>query len=330
MRKANRVDWVDYAKGIGIVLVVFGHVWRGMAGDGMFDWPFAVPFVDQWVYAFHMPLFFFLSGLFAGGSVKHSPQTFLVKRLKGVAYPYFVWILIVGGIRSLVYDGPDTFIDFLVNYWKVLYDPYDIFWFLYALFLISVVFYLLRRAGLSTAVVMLLFLASNLGFAFTSGDFAWRPANYFCLYGVYFAFGAFFAEVKWGVTLGKLSNYTKVGLSFILLGIVASLAWSGLLVSGKPILIAAGAGTLAVVLLAQILEDWGSADFIRWWGTLSLQIYVAHTIVGAAIRLALVAVGITDVSIHLIAGVTFGMYVPILIYVSGNKLGFPYLFSLKR
>ena len=53
----KRLDWIDIAKGIGIILVVLGHTLvpqvreTGFAG---FLWIF--------IYNFHMPLFFFLSG----------------------------------------------------------------------------------------------------------------------------------------------------------------------------------------------------------------------------------------------------------------------------
>lgn len=41
----SRADWIDVLKGIGIILVVIGHV----NTNG---------FLVQWLYTFHMPLFF--------------------------------------------------------------------------------------------------------------------------------------------------------------------------------------------------------------------------------------------------------------------------------
>ncbi len=59
----NRTDWVDYAKGIGILLVVYGHVARGLFNANI-DMPTAFyHMADSVVYSFHMPLFFFLSEL---------------------------------------------------------------------------------------------------------------------------------------------------------------------------------------------------------------------------------------------------------------------------
>lgn len=47
----NHIKWLDIAKGMGIVSFFWGHtlfkdeIWR------------------IWIYSFHMPLFFFLSGI---------------------------------------------------------------------------------------------------------------------------------------------------------------------------------------------------------------------------------------------------------------------------
>jgi len=56
--------WVEYAKAIGIVLVVYGHSARGAQAAGLFANEHLFAVVDSIIYSFHMPLFFFLSGLF--------------------------------------------------------------------------------------------------------------------------------------------------------------------------------------------------------------------------------------------------------------------------
>ena len=43
------IRWIDNLKGFGILLVVIGHT---VPREGL----------GQWIYAFHMPLFFFISG----------------------------------------------------------------------------------------------------------------------------------------------------------------------------------------------------------------------------------------------------------------------------
>lgn len=46
----KRVVWIDYAKAFAMLFVIIGHVETGNS-------------LTDWVYSFHMPLFFFLSGL---------------------------------------------------------------------------------------------------------------------------------------------------------------------------------------------------------------------------------------------------------------------------
>ncbi|MBC1212116.1 acyltransferase family protein [Listeria booriae] len=68
----ERITWIDYAKGIGIILVVYGHVLRGVFEAGL-DIPIKLfTYEDSFIYSFHMPLFFFLSGLFANHLLKRS------------------------------------------------------------------------------------------------------------------------------------------------------------------------------------------------------------------------------------------------------------------
>ena len=45
----KRIEWIDTAKGIGILMVMLGH--------NYLDWKFVF-----WCYSCHMALFFFLSG----------------------------------------------------------------------------------------------------------------------------------------------------------------------------------------------------------------------------------------------------------------------------
>ena len=66
-----RVTWVDRSKGFAIFLVVFGHVWRGLESAGLLQ-PDLFRAVDARIYAFHMPLFFLLAGLFFTGSLRKS------------------------------------------------------------------------------------------------------------------------------------------------------------------------------------------------------------------------------------------------------------------
>ena len=84
---AGRLPWVDVGKGIGILLVVYGHATGGLisarllSGDGLAAASFYA------IYTFHMPLFFFLSGLFVPKRIARDRLGFAVNLLKTIVYP---------------------------------------------------------------------------------------------------------------------------------------------------------------------------------------------------------------------------------------------------
>lgn len=78
MDTKERIEWIDVAKGIGIVLVIMGHT-------------FALKY-SQVLYTFHMPLFFFLSGLFV--KQYKSFYELLKKSCQKILRPWFVMTLI--------------------------------------------------------------------------------------------------------------------------------------------------------------------------------------------------------------------------------------------
>ncbi len=72
--ETKRITWVDMAKGYGIIAVFIGHLVQG----GM---------LGNFVYSFHLPLFFFLSGYLFHANVDF--LTFLKKKARSILVPYF-------------------------------------------------------------------------------------------------------------------------------------------------------------------------------------------------------------------------------------------------
>ena len=62
MTPAQRLDWLDMAKGIGMILVVYGHSY----GPD-----------NYYVYLFHMPLFFILFPAFFLAASRNSEHIFI-------------------------------------------------------------------------------------------------------------------------------------------------------------------------------------------------------------------------------------------------------------
>ena len=58
---AGRAAWLDLAKGLAILLMVFGHIWGGLMTSQIVT---PSPFnhgIYTWIYMFHMPAFAFIS-----------------------------------------------------------------------------------------------------------------------------------------------------------------------------------------------------------------------------------------------------------------------------
>ena len=104
--KMNRNRTIDIAKGIGIILVVAGHI-SGVAGDAGPSWIW----LKSFLYQFHIPLFFFLSGLF----FKPDEQwgSFLIKKIKRLYVPYVVanLIFLVVDVILRKISGIDIIVD---------------------------------------------------------------------------------------------------------------------------------------------------------------------------------------------------------------------------
>ena len=73
---AQRIAWIDWAKAIGILLVLWG----------------------QWIYSFHIPLFFFISGYLAKNSYQLPFKAFAKKYARSLVIPYFTLGLAAYGV----------------------------------------------------------------------------------------------------------------------------------------------------------------------------------------------------------------------------------------
>ena len=142
MRQTN---WIDFAKGVAIFLVVLGHAIRGIKGSGLPIHSFWLE-LDALIYAFHMPLFFALSGWFYVRSIaKRTFVSFAANRLERVVYPMILWTYIFFGCKFLAgshANSPITAGDFpLIPLPGILH-----FWFLWDLLVLSFMAYPLRFA----------------------------------------------------------------------------------------------------------------------------------------------------------------------------------------
>lgn len=100
MKKIERVGYVDVYRGMGIILMIMGHVGYGTV-------------FDKFIHAFHMPMFFFISGVFfvpdinLAGYVKKKAKTLLLPYLFFGVFHYVIYSLMYGfkvaGLKCLFF-----------------------------------------------------------------------------------------------------------------------------------------------------------------------------------------------------------------------------------
>lgn len=91
--KVQRHNYIDLAKGVMILFVIAGHIIEGNFAKTVNE-----P-LHAFIYAFHMPLFFLLSGYVAGLTrnrlLTQNFKTWLWHKVQRLLIPYFVWVLLV-------------------------------------------------------------------------------------------------------------------------------------------------------------------------------------------------------------------------------------------
>ena len=104
--KRERDEGIAIAKAWGIILVVMGHCSFSAIQPG---WQKSV---HDFIYLFHIPLFFFLSGYFFKWKYLGDKRTFLKKRIISLWWPYFKWVVLFTLLHNLLWTvglyGPNV------------------------------------------------------------------------------------------------------------------------------------------------------------------------------------------------------------------------------
>ncbi len=87
--KRNTV--ISICKGIAIILMVMGHA----------ECP---SLISNFIYIFHMPLFFITAGYFFSRKYMDDPWSFCVKRIKGLYFPFLKWSLVFLLLHNLWFE----------------------------------------------------------------------------------------------------------------------------------------------------------------------------------------------------------------------------------
>ena len=150
----KRIEYIDVLRGIGIIYMVMGHIF----GNKGFDY---------YIHAFHMPLFFFVSGLFFKQSKDMKFKDFFNKVTKQLLVPYLLFGLFYVAFACVTsYGLKENFLVTLLQVITINNNGFPIavaLWFLTAMYFAQLFFFILCKLfksdwslGISSCLILLL------------------------------------------------------------------------------------------------------------------------------------------------------------------------------
>ncbi|MFN2747971.1 MULTISPECIES: acyltransferase family protein [Bacillus] len=274
----KRIDWIDASKGLGIILVVLGHT-------PTTDW------LKTFIFAFHMPLFFFLSGV-----VYHDAnltfKSFLYKKMKTLLLPYFIfsvlaysfWFLIERHFKFSGSSDVDPIIPFkgifysIPDHYMLTHNP--ALWFLTCLFVVELLFFCMKKWLNDRFIVCFVMLSAALGYynyQYLDIKLLWNIEV--ALTAIVFYSAGFLLRKR--LRELKMRNRRTLLLSFLFFAVVAYLQSWNVRVDMRAneygdmaiFYITAFSGTAGVIFTSFHLEN---VRLLRFLGKNSLIILVLH------------------------------------------------------
>lgn len=251
-KKGEVYHWVNSAKGIGVILVVLGHLL----------YESNIPYVNQVIYSFHMPLFFILSGYIQKKEIKND---FLKKKAKRLLIPFLAFTIIgfpIWGFIIIRHGG---------NIIQVLLDSFYIkgeisnnpLWYLVAFFEVSTVIFLIKIPERSIKSQIVILIITTL-----AGLTTYNLRNQLKVFNV-LGFNRAIVCLSFyilGIVIKKLDEHTNTSILILCICIVINFISGGLINSKVSVYgyilgsyywfyISAISGSLAVMIICKRFLD---------------------------------------------------------------------------
>ncbi len=319
--RSGRVDWVDYAKGICIIMVVMMHSVLGVelaAGQTGF-----MHLVVAFAKPFRMPDFFLISGLFLPLVIDRDWRTYLDRKVVHFAYFYVLWVTIQFGFKAPGFAAETSWTHAGYLYLESFVEPFGTLWFIYEL----PIFFVVTKATRRLPPLLIWGLAAILEMShFSTG---WTAIDEFGARFVYFYTGYLFADRVFALSscaraeprlaLAALALWALVDESLVQLG-----------VSEWPLIsLSLGvAGACAIVTTGTLLARAKWLDFVRFCGEHSIVIYLAFFLPMAATRTLLLRTGIIhDVGVMSLTVTLVALFGALAIWRAAIRFGANFLFE---
>jgi len=281
----GRLDWVDYAKGICIVMVVMMHSVLGV--EKAAEQTGFMHLVVMFAKPFRMPDFFLISGLFLSVVIDRDWRTYLDRKVAHFAYFYLLWVTIQFGFKAPSLAAESGWGQVGLLYLESFIEPFGTLWFIYLLPIFFVVTKLTRTVP---PLAIWMFAAALETMHPATG---WTAIDEFCARFVYFYSGYLLADYVFA-----LSDRARARPMLAVAGLALwALVNGGLVAIGTSewplVSLALGfSGACAIIVTGTLLARMHWLTFLRFCGEHSIVIYLAFFLPMAASRTLLLRAGI--------------------------------------
>jgi uncharacterized membrane protein YcfT len=318
---ANRLDWVDYAKGLCIIMVVMMHSTLGVeAAVGREGFMHAVV---EFAKPFRMPDFFLISGLFLARVIDRDWRTYIDRKVVHFAYFYVLWVTIQFAVKAPAFAAEHGWLDVGRQYLLSFVEPFGTLWFIYLLPIFFVVTKLTQRVPV--AVMLIIGAALETAKIHTG----WTVIDEFAARFIYFYAGYLLASTIFAFAR-DVQDYAAVALVGVAMWALINGGATYAGVASWPLMsLAFGfAGCAAIVTVSALLAKARLLDWIRFCGEHSLVVYLAFFLPMAASRILLVKSGIiTDVGTVSLIVTICGVAGALAIWWGTRNVGLRFLFD---
>ncbi len=343
----DRYPWIDYARGICIILVSFRHFFSGLLnGDiDVQQYP-SLSYLNIFFFSFRMPLFFIVSGIFLRTSLQSKgPGSFVKSRTETILYPLIIWGVLHISLQLIFADYVNAHRQ-VGDYFKLIYQPRSVeqFWYLNALFFVSISYALVTfYARFSHWQQMLLGVVLY-------GVAAYLHMNRIetgfitdvCFFYIFFAIGDTISAFMMNpANFRKIASWKTLAVIVPFFILIQHFFTMANLRKGDDYYVqnfmpmyfalAAVVGGAFVLCVSFLLQKYNSLRFLRVIGYHSLYIYVANLMVTATVRIVMMRLmNIQNIPLLLIVGTAAGVIIPVILYNLAQKAGLWWLYTWKK
>nr|WP_314289279.1 acyltransferase family protein [uncultured Capnocytophaga sp.] len=257
---------IDVLKGFAIILVVIGHASLWFSGDNRTN-PLYVT-----IYAFHMPLFMFLSGYV---SFNKRREINLGRRFRVLVIPFFVWFFISVAYHGYIFDIDKIF--FYLS--KLIYEPTRGMWFLWLLFWECFLLYIALKINKNHHLWIMIGLWGILIFThrITGTHRPYYGLPELCWYSIYFILG-YVVHLYYSKVIKTLRSIGWCNLVLFPCLLFWEIDENMYFLYSIRLYLLAFTGITASYILWEWLCHWDSKakKILAYLGGISLEIYVTH------------------------------------------------------